>query len=193
MMLDILKNKKLYGRMVLSILPLLAVCGSLLDSLVAAAILVLTVVISAVALYLLRNLLNEKTSGFALLVISIGATGILSMIAELFASKQIVNLGIYIPLISLSVVFMLDLREVLSQPLKVSITKPLVLAFAATDFLIVSGALREFFGNGSILGFDVYSKYITPIGFLTTPAGGLFTAAVLVMIYNIVVGKEDAR
>lgn len=190
-MFDALKDKNNYGRMILSVLPLIAVCNTALDSLVASAILVLTGIISVCVLFLLRKLLTPKTAPFALIVISVGTVGILSMIMELFASKQIDGLGVYIPLISLSAIFMINFGEVSNLTVKKSLKKTLAFSLGAVGFIICSAFLREFFGSGAIFGVDIYSQKVTPIGFLTTPAGGFLIAAVLVMVYNVIIGKEE--
>lgn len=186
-MLDALRNKNIFGRMVVSVLPLLAVCNTLLDSAVAALILILAQLICFFVLFGLKKLLSEKTAPFAILIIGVGVVGVLSMVAEIFFSKQIENLGIYVPLMSVSAVLMFDFALVTAEPLKDSFMKTLGVSLSAVGFLVVEGALREFFGSAAILGIDVCSKYVTPIGFLTTPAGGFLVAAILFMVYNLIV------
>lgn len=191
-MLDVLKDKKTYCKMVVSLIPLVAVCSAGFEAVTAAVILVLAQLICCMAVFLLKGLLNEKTSRFAALIIAVGAVGMLSMAASIFALDYIENLGVYVPLISISAVLLLDFDKMTASTFGKAVSDTAVLSVSAAFFLISCGILRELFGLGSLFGFDIYSEYITPISFLAKPAGGFLVAAIFVMVYNLII-KADKK
>ena len=60
-------------------------------------------------------------------------------------------------------------------------------------FLLASSLIREFLGYGSILGFDIYSEYFTPVSFFATPAGGLLMTAIFIIVYRVFAVKSKGR
>lgn len=189
-MLDILKSKSVYTNIVLAAVPLAAVCNTALSSLLAAVISLASVITTGVIVSALKNLLTEKIAPFAQLIISAGIVGILSALISLFAKEQISSLGIYIPLITLNTALLLNFDFALESGIKDTLLRGLVTAGAGSALILVSGIIRELLGCGSLFGFDLYSKVITPIDFFKTSAGGLFTLAILSIVYALLVKKE---
>ncbi|MBQ9769321.1 MAG: hypothetical protein IJW27_03865 [Clostridia bacterium] len=192
-MLDLLREKQLYENWVLAVLPLVAVSASVKTGLLISVITVLALIISSLAVFALKALLTEKTAPFARLIISVGVVGISATLLGIFFKEDIASLGIYVNIAAVSAVLLVRSDFVISADLSGLISGCGLSAAVGSAFLIVSSLIREFFGNGSLLGFDIYSKYLTPIAFLKTPAGGLLTTAVLLTVYCLLVGKNKMR
>ncbi len=192
-MLDLLREKQLYENWVLAVLPLVAVSASVKTGLLISVITVLALIISSLAVFALKALLTEKTAPFARLIISVGVVGISATLLGIFFKEDIAALGIYVNIAAVSAVLLVRSDFVISADLSGLISGCGLSAAVGSAFLIVSSLIREFFGNGSLLGFDIYSKYLTPIAFLKTPAGGLLTTAVLLTVYCLSVGKNKKR
>lgn len=192
-MLDLLREKQLYENWVLAVLPLVAVSASVKTGLLISVITVLALIISSLAVFALKALLTEKTAPFARLIISVGVVGISATLLGIFFKEDIAALGIYVNIAAVSAVLLVRSDFVISADLSGLFSGCGLSAAVGSAFLTVSSLIREFFGNGSLLGFDIYSKYLTPIAFLKTPAGGLLTTAVLLTVYCLLVGKNKKR
>ncbi len=192
-MLDLLREKQLYENWVLAILPLIAVSASVKTGLLISVITVFALFLSSLAVFALRGLLTEKTAPFARLVISVGVVGISATLLGIFFKEDISALGIYVNIAAVSAVLLVRSDFVISADFSDLISGCGLSAAVGSAFLIVSSVIREFFGNGSLLGFDIYSDYITPVAFLKTPAGGLLTAAILLTVYCLIIGRGEKR
>ncbi len=192
-MLDILKEKQLFENWMLAVLPLLAAASTLKAGLLLALAVLLAIFVSALAVYLLRSLLNEKTAPFAQLVISVGAVGIAYCLLRIPFKAEINGLGIYLSLAAVSAVIMVRSDFVINTDIKGLLSGCTVASLAGGAILIVASLIREFVGFGSILGFDIYAKYLTPVAFLTTPAGGLLTAAVFAILYGLWISESAGK
>ncbi len=192
-MLDVFKTKSTYNRIVLAAIPFMAVCSTLISSLLAAGISLLAVVITTVIVSALKRILNEKTATFAQIIIAIGVVGVLSMLFSLFAKESIAELSAYLPLAAVTSVLLISSDFALNNTVIVTLVGSGTVGIANAMFLVLSGALREILGLGSICGADLYTKWFSPIDFFTTPAGGLLIAALLTMLYNLLVNGFMSR
>lgn len=192
-MFEILKSKKQSDRIVLAAVPLMAVCSTAISSLLAALIALIAVIAAGTTVSLLKPFLNGKTAPFAQITVAVGAIGILSAVCSVFASETVGELGIYLPLISVTAVLLMDSDAALNSGALDTLKNSALLGGANALFLLCSGIIRELLGFGSLFGADVYSSWFSPIGFFTTPAGGLFTAAVLAVCYRFAVKAFGSR
>lgn len=190
-MFDILKNKTAFKSIVLACLPLTAVTNKVLPSIIAAVILLLSATLTSLASSCLERLLCNKALLFARLIISAGVVGIVAPLLTIIAKAQIDYMGIYIPLITISTVLLLNQDADSIKTIKENLIKTLITSSAAVVIIILCGFLREFLGSGSLFGFDLYTKFISPIGFFATSAGGLLTLSFLSAVYALLIRKED--
>ncbi|MBO5873109.1 MAG: hypothetical protein J6Q56_02770 [Clostridia bacterium] len=190
-MFDILKNKTAFKSIVLACLPLTAVTNKVLPSIIAAVILLLSATLTSLASSCLERLLCNKALLFARLIISAGVVGIVAPLLTIIAKAQIDYMGIYIPLITISTVLLLNQDADSIKTIKENLIKTLITSSAAVVIIILCGFLREFLGFGSLFGFDLYTKFISPIGFFATSAGGLLTLSFLSAVYALLIRKED--
>ena len=134
--------------------------------------------------------MSSKALHFARFIISAGVVGIFTPLLSIIANAQIDEAGIYISLITISTALLLSQDTDNINTTKEGFFNTLIISSAASLLIIVCGFLRELLGFGSLFGFDLYTKFISPIGFLTSSAGGLFTLAVLCAVYALIIGKD---
>ncbi len=192
-MLDVLKTKSTYNRIILAAVPFMAVCSTLISSLLASCISLLAVVITAITVSALKQLLNEKTATFAQIIIAIGVVGVLSMLFSLFAKEVIGELIAYLPLAAVTSVLLINSDFSINNTVITTLVGSGTVGIANALFLVLSGAVREILGHGSICGAELYTKWFSPMDFFTTPAGGLLTAALLTVVYNLLVNGFISR
>ncbi|MEE0928643.1 MAG: Rnf-Nqr domain containing protein [Acutalibacteraceae bacterium] len=186
-----LAKKYLSDNLLLAVLPLMVVCKTAPDALLAAAIIVIALPLTDLSARILHKLLNSSALLFARMVFAVGYIGILATVCTLFAKTQVENLGIYLYLPAVTTLFFAMEKNETSLPetLKDS-------AISSASFFVVlfiSGILREFLGLGSLFGVEIYTKLFAPIGFFASPAGGLFTAAIFLILCRVIScerGKE---
>ena len=192
-MFDILKDKNVYNKIILSIVPLTAFCSTALSSIIAGIIVIFAVTLSWVAVSALKQFLTSITAPFVRIVIAVGIVGILTMLCSLIFIDAVSSIGIGLTLISVTTVLLVSADDVLAEkPLSV-LKCGAIISTAAAGFLFVIGFLKEFLGTGSIFGFDIYTSFLSPIEFFKTPAGALLFCAAFTVLYNILVKLSEKR
>lgn len=187
-----LKNKEVFYKIVLSVIPGVAVCATALSSVVFGAISFVTVVVSWLLVCLIKNFLTEKTLPFAAAVISLGITGVLTMVASLFFKSYLEDVAYYLPLLAVTTTLLISKENVFGT-IKNTLVTSLWSGGVGAVFLIITGILKEFLGNGSLFGFDIYTKIFSPAEFFKSSAGGLLIAAGLTVVYNLIVKGSEKR
>ncbi len=192
-MFDILKDRQLFENWLLAVLPLLAVSSTLKTGLILSAIVVLALVLSSFGIFALRSFLTEETAPFARLIIAVGVVGISAALLRTAFNEDITGLGIYVSVAAISVVLMLRSDYIIQTDIYGLVFGIMFSVIVGVGFLIVSSLIREFLGYGSIFGFDIYTKFLDPVSFFATPAGGLLTAAVFAIVYGAFIAKPKGR
>jgi electron transport complex protein RnfE len=179
-------KKSFFDKILLALLPLMAVCKTLSEALLAAVVIGISLLLTDLCVHCIGKQIIGAPLGFASVVITLGFIGVFAALATLFAKGQVESIGVYlyIPAVT-GVIFSQDKKSGFINSFKTSAVNSLSFALILT----VSGLFREFMGMGSIFGVDIYTKLFAPIGFFTTPAGGLMTAALLLIVCRVVFGK----
>ena len=192
-MINMLKDKTVYNKIILSIIPLTAICSTALSALIAGIITIFAVLLSAIAVSGLKRFLTEKTGYIARTVIAIGIVGILTMAFSVFFKDIIESVSLYLPLISVITVILISTKDIMEYKTINVFKYSIVVSGVAAGFLFVVGLLKEILGQGSVFGFDLYTKFFAPIEFFKTPAGALLICAALTILYNVIVKHAEKR
>ncbi len=190
-----LKDRQVYYKIILSVVPFAAVCSTALSSLIAAAISLITVVSAWALLPLFKQLLTEKTAPFVRIVIALGIIGTLTLIFTVFFKDATQSISLYLPLIALTTVMLCPTNENIEATPLGALKLGVMLGGFGSAFLFTVGVLKELLGMGSLFGFDIYTKFFAPIEFFKTPGGALLICATLTIVYNLAVkylGKRRA-
>lgn len=188
-MLDMLREKQLYESWMLAVIPMLAVCNTLKSGLIISALVLITLLLSALCVFLLKSFLTEKTAFFAQVVIAAGISGGSAMLLRLFFDEDITALGIYVPLVTIAAVLLVRGDYIINTDLFGVLVGCGLSSVVGVGLILVSSIIREILGYGSLLGFDLYGKFFTPISFFASPAGGLLTAAIIAIVYGLICAK----
>lgn len=192
-MFDILKDKNVYNKIILSIVPLTAFCSTALSSLIAGIIIIFAVTLSWTAVSALKQFLTSKTAPFVRIVIAVGIVGILTMLCQLIFKDTVSSIGIGLTLISVTTVLLVSTDDVLAEKPFSVLKYGAIISTASAGFLFVIGFLKEFLGTGSVFGFDIYTSFFAPFEFFKTPAGALLLCAALTVLYSVLVKLFEKR
>ena len=174
-------------RLVLGTCPTLAVTTAAINGLGMGAAATFVLVCSNIVISLLRRVIPDKVRLAACIVIIAGFTTIVQMLVKAYLPDIDKALGIYLPLIVVNCII-LGRAEAFASKNSVGLSALDGLGMGAgfTGALIVMGAIREFFGNGTIFGWPE-AGIIPPITVFVLPAGGFFVFGMLIWL----VGSGD--
>ena len=192
-MLAIFKDKSVYNKIILSVVPLTALCSTALSALIAGITVIFAVSLSWIAVSALKQFLSSKTETFVRIVIAVGIVGVATMLFSIIFKDAVESIGIYLPLISVTTAVLVGSDDVLGEKPSNVFLYGAVISSVAAVFLFTVGFLKEFLGMGSIFGIDIYTKIFTPMEFFKTPAGALLICAVLTVLYNALVKLSEKR
>lgn len=181
------------SKMLLAVLPLMAVCNLCTVTVAAICIFLFSVSVTAVAIYLLKDFLIKSAVVPAAVLIAVGASGIAACVISVFAKEAVEAIGYYVAVIAVEAVFVLPKSNKTEITAKRYFAETAIYAIGAVTVLFASGLIREFFGKGSIFSVDVFTKWFLPIEFLASPAGGLFIAALFAIVFKAIFKPNKER
>lgn len=146
-------------------------------------------VCSNAAISLLKKVIPDKVRIPAYITLIAGFVTIVQLLVKAFVPSLDEALGVFLPLIVVNCII-LGRAEAFASKNSVGLSALDGLGMGAgfTGALIVMGAIREFFGNGTIFGWPE-AGIIPPITVFVLPAGGFFVFGMLIWL----VGKLSAR
>ena len=180
--------------LLLGMCPSLAVTTSVVNAigmgLSAAVVLTCSnAVISAV-----RNFIPSKVRIASYVVIIAGFVTIVDLLLKAYLPSLSSALGVFIPLIVVNCII-LARAEAFASKNKIipSILDGLGMGLGFTLSLTVIASIREILGNGTFLGFPVFSAGYEPALIFILPPGGFLVLGLLQGIINLIKGaKKDA-
>lgn len=140
---------------------------------------------SNIAISILRKVIPDKVRIPCFIVFIAGFVSIVQMIVEAFAYPLYLALGIFLPLIAVNCIVFAR-AEVFAQKQGVmdSVVDAIGMGAGFTLALFAMASLREIFGNGTWLGFELPILIDHNIPIFTLPPGGFIVLGILVAIVN---------
>ncbi|MEL4106792.1 electron transport complex subunit RsxE [Oscillospiraceae bacterium WX1] len=178
----------------LSLCPALAVTSSVLTALTMGLTVTFVISMNNIVVSIIRKLVNPKVR-VPVYITSIATIVTLAiLILQAFAPELYQALGIYLSLVVVFAIILARAESFASKnPVFPSFLDGLGMGFGFTLAMITVGAIREFFGNGSLLGFRILgSWYNAPLLFVMAP-GAFFVIAYLVGLTKIYLKKKEDR
>ena len=144
---------------------------------------------SSIVISLLKKVIPNEVRLPAFIVIIAGFVTIVGFLLQVYLPDLYGSLGVFLSLITVNCII-LGRAEAFASKNSVGLSALDGLGMGAgfTGALIVMGAIREFFGNGTIFGWPE-AGIIPPITVFVLPAGGFFVFGMLIWL----VGKLSAR
>jgi len=176
----------------LALCPLLAVTTSAVNA-VTMGVSTAAVMIAACAIISIfrRFFLNEiRIASFVVIVATL--VTILQLTLEAYAPPEINDaLGIFIPLIVVNCILFARIEAFASKnPVLPSIVDAVGMGAGFTLGLTTIGVIREFFGAGSVFGFEILRDSTSHVLIMVMAPGAFFTLGGIVMVRNFIAEKR---
>jgi len=172
-------------RLVLGMCPTLAVTTSLANGLSMGLATTFVLLGSNIFISVLKNVIPDKVRIPAFIVIISTFVTIIDLLMAAFIPGLHEALGIYIPLIVVNCIIMGRAEAFASKsPVMLSIADALGMGAGFTLALSLISAVRELFGNGTILGVPVMLSAYQPALVMILPPGAFLTMGLLLTLIN---------
>ena len=182
---------------VLGICSALAVTSQLKPAIVMSLAVTVITAFSNVIISLIRKTIPNRIRILVQLVVVATLVTIVSQILKAFVYDVSVELSVYVGLIITNCILMgrLEAFASMNAPLP-SFIDGVANGLGYAYILVVVGAAREFFGRGSLLGFQIIPQSAYDIGYInngmmTMPAMALILVGVVIWVHRAYFYKED--
>lgn len=172
--------------------PTLAVTGDVKSAVGMAAAAAIVLILSNLAISLLRNIIPDKVRIPCYIVVIAGFVTVVEMLMHAFFPDIYKALGIFLSLIVVNCII-LGRAEMFASKNGVlaSVMDGIGMAIGFAIALVAMAAIREVFGAGTFFGIEVpfIKDYTIPI--LTSAPGGFFVFGLLIAIVNkVLISKK---
>ena len=170
-------------RLALSLCPAVAVTTTLMNGVLLGVAVLLVQVLSSLTVTLTRRWIHARVRIPIYTIIIAVWVSIIDMLLAAFTPALYAQVGLYVKLIVAFAIIISRLEVFASrQPLVPSFFDALGMGLGFLLALVVIGAMRELLGSGAIAGVQLTPG--KPLLFFTLPAGGFFSIALLMALFN---------
>lgn len=170
-------------RLALSLCPAVAVTTTVLNGLILGVAVLLVQVLSSATVALARGVIHPRVRIPVYTIIIAVWVSAIDMLLAAYVPALYAQVGLYVKLIVAFAIIISRLEVFASRyPLVPSLWDGLGMGLGFLLALVSIGALRELLGSGSIAGFPLTP--VKPLLFFALPAGGFFSIALLMALFN---------
>lgn len=182
-------------KLVLGTCPTLGLTTAAISCLGMGAAVTFVLIFSNIIISLLRNIIPDKVRIPCFIVIIATFVTLVRMFLEAFVPSLYDSLGVYLPLIVVNCIILGRAESFASHnPVGESALDGLFMGIGFTLVLTLMGIVREFLGNASFFGVQLWDKNVFSIAFFSTSAGSFLTYGLFIAgftaIYNAVERKS---
>ena len=185
-------------KLVLGTCPTLGLTTAAISCLGMGAAVTFVLICSNVIISLLRNIIPDKVRIPSFIVIIATFVTLTRMVMEAYLPDLYDSLGIFLPLIVVNCIILGRAESFASHnPVGESALDGLFMGLGFTVAITLMGIVREFLGNASFMGIELWDKNVFSIGFFTTSAGAFLTYGLFIAgftaIQNAIQRKAQAK
>ena len=170
---------------VLGMCPVLAVTNTAENALAMGLATLFVLLMSNILVSLLRNFIPKQVRIASYILIIATFVTIIDYVIQAISVDLHKSLGAFISLIVVNCLILSRAEAFASKNgLGKSIMDALGMGVGFTFALLCLGAVREIFGNGSIFGWSVFADSFQEWIVMILPAGGFFTLAFWLLLFN---------
>lgn len=170
-------------RLALSLCPAVAVTTAVANGLILGVAVLAVQVLSSVTVTLLKGIIHPRVRIPVYTIIIAVWVSVMDMTLAAFFPALYAQVGLYVKLIVAFAIIISRLEVFASrQPLVPTFFDGLGMGLGFLFALVVISAFRELLGSGSLLGHALFPG--KPLLFFALPAGGFFSLALLIALFN---------
>ena len=193
LMKDGIINKNPVFVQVLALCPLLAVTTSAVNGVAMGVATTATMVCASAAISFMRKVIPNDIRIAVFVIVIAGFVTMIHLFLEAYAPDINDALGIFIPLIVVNCILFARVESfAFRNRVFDSAVDALGMGLGFTLGLFIIGAIREFFGSGSIFGFELIRDSTSHVLIMIMAPGAFFTLGVLIMITKYLRSKKGA-
>jgi electron transport complex protein RnfE len=179
-------------RLALSLCPAVAVTTTVANGVMLGVAVLFVQVLSSVTVALTRQWIHPRVRIPVYTIIIAVWVSTIDMVLAGFFPVLYAQVGLYVKLIVAFAIIISRLEVFASRmPLVPTFWDGLGMGLGFLFALLVIGAFRELLGSGAILGYTLTPE--KPLLFFALPAGGFFSIALLMALFNLIERKMIAR
>ena len=187
-------NENPVFRLVLGACPVIAVTTSVTNAIGMGMAATLVLLGSNVVISTLRSFIPNKVRIPAYMVVISTFVTIIQLLMQAFVPALYEALGIFLPLIVVNCIILARAEAFAGKnAVMPSIADGIGMGIGFTFALILISAVREFFGTGSIMGFQLMGASFEPVLLFILAPGGFLVFGLLLGIINAIVDKRKAN
>lgn len=170
-------------RLALSLCPAVAVTNTVANGIALGVAVLCVQVLSSVTVTLVRGIIHPRVRIPVYTIIIAVWVSVIDMTLAAFVPTVYAQVGLYVKLIVAFAIIISRLEVFASrQPIVPTFFDGLGMGLGFLFALVTISAFRELLGNGAILGFAITRD--KPLLFFALPAGGFFSIALLMALFN---------
>ena len=186
-------NENPVFRLVLGACPIIAVTTSVSNGSGMGLAATLVLLGSNLVISALRNFIPNKVRIPAYMVVISTFVTIIQLMMQAFVPSLYEALGIFLPLIVVNCIILARAEAFAGKnAVMPSIADGIGMGIGFTLALVMIAAVREFFGTGSIMGFQLMGASFEPVLLFILAPGGFLVFGLLLGIINAIVDKRKA-
>lgn len=187
-------NENPVFRLVLGACPVIAVTTSVTNAIGMGMAATLVLLGSNLVISTLRSFIPNKVRIPAYMVVISTFVTIIQLLMQAFVPALYEALGIFLPLIVVNCIILARAEAFAGKnAVMPSIADGIGMGIGFTFALILISAVREFFGTGSIMGFQLMGASFEPVLLFILAPGGFLVFGLLLGIINAIVDKRKAN
>jgi electron transport complex protein RnfE len=186
-------NENPVFRLVLGTCPVIAVTTSVTNAIGMGMAATLVLLGSNLVISALRSFIPNKVRIPAYMVVISTFVTIIQLLMQAFVPALYEALGIFLPLIVVNCIILARAEAFAGKnAVMPSIADGIGMGVGFTLALVMIAAIREFFGTGSIMGFQLMGASFEPVLLFILAPGGFLVFGLLLGIINAIVDKRKA-
>ena len=186
-------NENPVFRLVLGTCPIIAVTTSVSNGIGMGLAATLVLLGSNLVISALRNFIPNKVRIPAYMVVISTFVTIIQLLMQAFVPSLYEALGIFLPLIVVNCIILARAEAFAGKnAVMPSIADGIGMGIGFTLALVMIAAVREFFGTGSIMGFQLMGASFEPVLLFILAPGGFLVFGLLLGIINAIADKRKA-
>lgn len=179
-------------RLALSMCPAVAITTNVKNGVLLGLAVLFVQVFSSATVAMFRGLIHPRIRIPAYVIVIALWVSVIDMVLPVLSPEVYKQVALFVKLIVVFAIIISRLELFASkEPFVPSVVDGFAMGIGFTVGLVIIGAIREFFGSGTLLGIDILG--FKPLLVMILPAGGFFIIGLLMGLFNYIEYKITGK